>query len=157
MTGNHELFPPFPSVQQMQHPNAASREENISIGILQYGFPLQAPVQSKPVPLLAGKFLSSSHFHETIRLSSSPLLSPFSSYLPQAVALSSSQLLALPPHPHLHTPAGPQSLRNSLESHQGIPQMHPGQHRNAKDIPGKKGSGIKPFGQSCTPDLLLQN
>lgn len=96
MAGSHEPFPPFPSVQQMQHPDAASCEENVSIGIVQYGYRLQAPVQPKPLPLLAGKFLSSSLLHETVRLSSSPLPSPFLSSLPQEVALSPSQRLALP-------------------------------------------------------------
>lgn len=91
VAGSHEPFPPFPSVQQMQHPDAASCEENVSIGIVQYGYRLQAPVQPKPLPLLAGKFLSSSLLHETVRLGSSPLPSPFLSYLP-----SSPQRLALP-------------------------------------------------------------
>lgn len=35
--------------------------------------------------------------------------------------------------------------------------MRPGQHRDAEDVPGRKGSGSKPGGPSCTPDPLLKN
>lgn len=160
MASNHG---PFPPVQQMQSPDAASFEDKVSVRILQCGCPFQAPVQPWASSLSSWKFLSSSYFCVTARPSSSPLPLLLSLCLPEEVAPSSSQPWALPCSGStflgslLCNSPGPKLLPSPLKSCQGIPQMHSGRPKNATDAPGGKGSGIEILGKSFIPDALIRN